>query len=192
MRIMKKEASAKDRIVEVSAQRFRRKGFHGVGLSEILEAASVPKGSLYHHFPAGKTDLALAAADMASCEMMRVIKESFVDVETPEDGVTTLCHKLAKLFDLFDRQDGCPVSGILFDGPENQVFREKARSIFDLWIETVAEHARRLGYSHDAAFALAERTLIALEGGWIMARARASSDVLRRVPGYLFGDQARA
>lgn len=192
MAIMKNEVSAKDRIVAVSAQRFRRKGFHGVGLAEILDAASVPKGSLYHHFPAGKTDLALAAADMASREMMRVIDESFVDVETPEDGVTTLCHKLAKLFDVFDSQDGCPISGILFDGPENQVFREKARSIFDLWMESVAGHAERLGYQPDTAFALAEKTLIALEGGWIMARARASSDVLRRVPGYLFGDKIRS
>ena len=148
---MKKEASAKDRIVEVSAQRFRRKGFHGVGLTEILEAPSVPKGSLYHHFPAGKTDLALAAAEMASREMMRVINESFVDVETPEDGVTTLCHKLAKLFDMFASQDGCPISGILFDDPENQVFREKAQSIFDLWIDTVSEHAQRMGYQPDAA-----------------------------------------
>jgi TetR/AcrR family transcriptional repressor of lmrAB and yxaGH operons len=41
----------------------RTKGFHGVGLSELLAQAQAPKGVLYHHFPGGKTELAVAAID---------------------------------------------------------------------------------------------------------------------------------
>ena len=32
----------------------RRKGYHGVGLNELLADANAPKGVLYHHFPGGK------------------------------------------------------------------------------------------------------------------------------------------
>ncbi|MFY8043743.1 MAG: TetR/AcrR family transcriptional regulator, partial [Rhodoferax sp.] len=40
-----------------------RKGYHGVGLTELLSAAQAPKGVLYHHFPGGKAELAVAAID---------------------------------------------------------------------------------------------------------------------------------
>lgn len=180
------QPSARDRIVLVSAERFRRKGYNGVGLSEILEAARVPKGSLYHHFPNGKADVALAAADLAGREMRRIIGDAFEHAESTRDGVTTLCHKLAKLFDIFDSQDGCPVWSILFDDPENQVFRTRANEIFQSWIDTVVEHATRLGDDPAAAGEQAELTLIALEGAWVLARARGSSAVLRRLPSHLF------
>ncbi|MEO0930919.1 MAG: helix-turn-helix domain-containing protein, partial [Pseudomonadota bacterium] len=52
---------------------FQQKGYHGVGIAEVLERAGVPKGSLYHHFPSGKADLALAAAEIASTEVLRII-----------------------------------------------------------------------------------------------------------------------
>lgn len=171
----------------VSAERFRRKGYNGVGLSEILETAGVPKGSLYHHFPNGKSDVALAAADLASREILRIIGDAFENADCTRDGVTTLCHKLAKLFDIFDSQDGCPVWSILFDDPANQIFRTRAKDIFQSWIDAVIGHAVRLGDDPDKAAAQAELTLIALEGAWVLARARGSSDVLRRLPVHLFG-----
>ncbi len=181
-----KKLSAKERIVLVSAERFRSKGYHGVGLSEILEAADVPKGSLYHHFPNGKADVALAAADLASHEMMRIIDDSFSGAGSPREGVTTLCFKLAKLFDLFDRKDGCPVSTVLFDAPDNMIFRNKAKEVFNDWISCIRRHGEQLGLPSQDAFDLAEMTLIALEGAWILARARESSDLLRKLPQRLF------
>lgn len=178
--------SAKDRIILIAAEKFRSKGYHGVGLTEILDAAAVPKGSLYHHFPNGKADVALAAADLASREMIRIIDDAFMSAESVTDGVTTLCFKLAKLFDLFERRDGCPVSTVLFDAPDNLIFREKANSIFDAWIECLAVHAQRFGKSETEALDLGEFTLVALEGAWILARARRSSEPLRLLPRRLF------
>lgn len=184
--MMTEKLSAKDRLVAVSAAQLRRHGYHGVGLNDILVAAEVPKGSLYHHFPGGKADLALAAADAAGAEMVRIINESFEHADSVQDGVTTLCHKTAKLFDIFDQQDGCPVTSILFDAPENKTFREKAQETFDSWIESLRDHAITLGMEPDLAADMAERVLIMLEGAWILARARQSSDVLRRLPRHLF------
>lgn len=41
----------KQRILSVGEELVCTKSFHSVGLSEILTAANVPKGSFYHYFP---------------------------------------------------------------------------------------------------------------------------------------------
>ncbi|MFN5881268.1 MAG: TetR/AcrR family transcriptional regulator, partial [Burkholderiales bacterium] len=41
----------------------RTRGYHGVGLNELLAAAQAPKGVLYHHFPGGKAELAVCAIE---------------------------------------------------------------------------------------------------------------------------------
>ena len=48
----------RERILYASAERFRRQGYSGTGLKEIVMAADAPFGSLYHHFPGGKHQLA--------------------------------------------------------------------------------------------------------------------------------------
>ncbi len=174
--------STKDRLIRAAAVLFNKRGYHGVGLSDLLAQAKAPKGSLYHHFPKGKPDLALAAAVWASDEILRVIAASFSNAETFQDGVCTLCHKLAKLFDKAGKWGGCPITATLFEGPDNEAFRVEAQRLFDGWIAEGAEHAERLGIPPEEAHALSERMFILLQGGWTLARARKSSDVLRNLP----------
>jgi TetR/AcrR family transcriptional repressor of lmrAB and yxaGH operons len=178
----KRSLSTKDRLIQSAALLFRRRGYHAVGLSDLLAQANAPKGSLYHHFPNGKTDLAIAAATWAGDEMLRIIAASFEDARDFKDGFATLCFKLAKLFDLSELSDGCPVSNTLLDGPNNQAFRDVARQILDGWIAEAETYAIRFGSPPDEAKRKAELFLMLLEGGWIMARARQSSDVLRALP----------
>lgn len=49
-------------IIEVGAKAFMEKGYHAVGLQEILAAARVPKGSFYYYFRS-KEDFCIAAID---------------------------------------------------------------------------------------------------------------------------------
>jgi TetR/AcrR family transcriptional repressor of lmrAB and yxaGH operons len=41
------ELTTKERLVTAAAMLFRQKGYHATGLTEILAAAGVPKGSLW-------------------------------------------------------------------------------------------------------------------------------------------------
>ena len=47
----------KDRIVNASAELFRRQGYTGTGLKQIAAEAEAPFGSIYHFFPGGKEQL---------------------------------------------------------------------------------------------------------------------------------------
>ncbi|WP_298293516.1 TetR/AcrR family transcriptional regulator [uncultured Litoreibacter sp.] len=182
---MTKKHSTKDKLAWTASKLFQEKGYEGVGLSEILTNAKLPKGSLYHHFQKGKSDLAMTAASYASREMMRIIDDAFVPAKTYDDGMTTLFFKCAKLFDLMGKWNGCPVSGILLSGPRNPSFQDLSNSIFDTWITRIAEHAQKLGVDETEAQDRATHLFITLQGGWTLARAQQSSDVLRQIPSYL-------
>lgn len=175
----------KDRLIRAAAQLFRSRGYHGVGLNDLLSEAAAPKGSLYHHFPNGKADLALAAATWASDEMLRVIAASFAGAESFDDGAKTLCFKLAKLFDLTGQQDGCPIGSTLFEGPGNAEFLRHAERCYDGWIDEVQDQGTRFGLEKTLARQHAEHLFLLIQGGWQLARARQNSDVLRDLTGLL-------
>ena len=63
----------RDRLIAAMLNALRRKGYHGVGLSELLTEAGAPKGVLYHHFPQGKTELAVAAIEHAVDGLARAL-----------------------------------------------------------------------------------------------------------------------
>ena len=50
-------------LIDTAATLFRRQGYAATGLNQILDEAGVKPGSLYHHFPQGKQQLAAAVVD---------------------------------------------------------------------------------------------------------------------------------
>ena len=61
MHVKKGEAS-RAKLVACAAELFWRQGYYATGLTEILQAANLPKGSLYFYFR-GKRDLAAAVIE---------------------------------------------------------------------------------------------------------------------------------
>jgi len=57
-------ADTRTRILRAALRLFRRHGFHGVGINDILAEAQAPKGSMYHHFPGGKEEIAAAVVGL--------------------------------------------------------------------------------------------------------------------------------
>jgi TetR/AcrR family transcriptional repressor of nem operon len=56
------QPSTREHLIEVGLDLMRRHGYGATGLQEILDAASVPKGSFYHHF-ASKEEFAAAVIE---------------------------------------------------------------------------------------------------------------------------------
>ena len=52
----------RDLILAKGAAVMTRRGYHGTGVQEIVQAAGIPKGSFYHYF-ASKEDFALQALE---------------------------------------------------------------------------------------------------------------------------------
>ena len=45
-------------MVESAALLFRERGYSGTGFRDVIEHSGAPRGSIYHHFPGGKSELA--------------------------------------------------------------------------------------------------------------------------------------
>ncbi len=180
---MTAEPTTREKLTLAAAELFRRQGYHATGVAEVLALAGVPKGSLYHHFPDGKADLARAAADWTADLIARILDDAFAPAPDWPQGVATFCHKLARLFELAAEANACPISALLFDGPQEGGFRDHAAALLDRLLAHAGAHAARLGAPDPQE--KGETLLIAVEGAWTLARARRDSDVLRRLPGRL-------
>ena len=54
--------STREHLIDVGVGLMHRNGYNATGLTEILNAADVPKGSFYHHF-SSKEDFAAAVLE---------------------------------------------------------------------------------------------------------------------------------
>jgi len=54
--------SPRDHLIDVGVGLMHQNGYNATGLTDILKAADVPKGSFYHHF-GSKEDFAAAALE---------------------------------------------------------------------------------------------------------------------------------
>ncbi|WP_425398975.1 TetR/AcrR family transcriptional regulator [Aeoliella sp.] len=66
----------KQRIIEAAAHAMIEKSYNGVGLSEILNEAQVPKGSFYHFFKS-KEHLGIAVVEKAAADKCHRLREHF-------------------------------------------------------------------------------------------------------------------
>ena len=98
-------------LIDTAATLFRRQGYAATGLNQILDEAGVKPGSLYHHFPQGKQQLAAAVVDGTGAAIEQLLRRflagglpvaDIVDrwVDLLVDGLTA------------DRRDGCPIEPI--------------------------------------------------------------------------------
>ena len=80
------------RMVEATVRLLATKGLEGTSFAEILAAADAPRGSVYHHFPGGKSQLieaALHLVDQRSRAAMDGVGLAFMSEEHAEPHFTT-------------------------------------------------------------------------------------------------------
>lgn len=178
---MPRRSTARDRLIETAATLFRRHGYGGVGLARVIAESGAPRGSIYHHFPGGKAELARSAAQWAGTRMLDIIDAAYEPASNPTEGRARLAEKVARLFEAGDHTEGCPAAAYLMatDAPEDPSFA--VRAIYESWCERIATHAVRLGSDEDEARHDARTLLITLQGAWVVARAERSADAIRSI-----------
>ena len=80
-------------LIAAARQLFAERGYAGVGTEEIVRAAGVTRGALYHHFD-GKRDLLRAVYEELEAEIAREVAEAV----TPGAGILDTLTAGAELF----------------------------------------------------------------------------------------------
>ena len=167
-------ATPRQRIERVAADILARDGYNGMGLKAVSDAAGLPYGSIYHHFPGGKEDIAVAAITARGVWITGLIEECFAD------GVNraSLHAMFAFMADRLERSewlDGCAVGTPTLDGSSESVrIREACNAAFDAMIEPIAAALRRQGLRRSAAHDLATTIMATYEGAMLLSRAQHS------------------
>ncbi len=157
---------------------FRRPGYAATGINQILETADVKAGSLYHHFPNGKQELAAAVVESAGGDIERLLRR-FLDSESPVadivDGwIDLLIVQLAS-----DRRDGCPIEPIATESVNASAqVRDASARAFAGWSAAVAERLRTDGWPAPDAEQTALAIIALIEGALILSRIAADSAAL--------------
>ena len=177
---MSKEDSRKI-LVKTMQSALQSKGLHGVGLSEILKTAGLPKGSLYYHFPGGKEELALAAIANAEQEMARFLEQVFARFDDPLDALAAWIDSALQRIAASRFKLGCPLAAAALDcSADDTDLLLALHGAFTNLRDQLAGHISRAGFPTDAATDLAVLVLTSYEGGLMMARAAGSTDPIAR------------
>lgn len=92
-------ARARERIVPMIARAFRRYGYEGTSLSVLSAETGLGRSSLYHYFPGGKADMAMAVLGLAERSVRDVLMASLSDPTASGHAVDTFIGHLRDYYD---------------------------------------------------------------------------------------------
>jgi AcrR family transcriptional regulator len=167
----------KDEMIAAAVTLVRSRGASATGFSDIIELSGAPRGSIYHHFPKGKSELLVAMIERAAGVMAGLIRAEAEQATSAAD----LVHRIARVFAAEPIQSGwtqgCPIAAATVEGDHQpESVREAAGRTFGLWIDTTASALQRVGVPNDASAALASAIVAGIEGGLIVARGQRGAD----------------
>jgi AcrR family transcriptional regulator len=172
-------ASTRDRILDASEELFRRQGMTGTGLKQILEQAGAPFGSLYHHFPGGKDQLAAETIRRAGAYYGALVMELLVAEPELAAGMRSAFRGAGDTLVQTDYADACPIETVALEvASTNDTLREATAEVFESWLQGLTLLLVHEGIEERAARGLAHVVVSALEGAFILARTARSTEAL--------------
>ena len=167
-------------MVRSAASLIRTRGVSATSFSDVLADSGAPRGSIYHHFPKGKEQL---AADAIRWTSERVLAHQRANPATTASGV------LERFIDMWRQtvivsggKAGCVVAGVAIDTVAGEPgLIDVVRATFRSWADLLAEQLEAVCVPSDRASAIAVATLAGMEGALILCRAEGNSGPLETV-----------
>lgn len=158
----------------------RERGAGGLTIDAVLERSGAPRGSVYHHFPGGRSQILREALQFAGDEMIEQIDQA-ADV-----SAIALLRQIVSLWSTVlvgsDYTAGSPVlAAALGWGQDDRQLTEVAAEIFRRWRDAARAAFIRQGLGSPEATALAHTIIAAMEGAVVLSRSMRSLDPLQDV-----------
>jgi AcrR family transcriptional regulator len=177
-------SDSRERMVRSAASLIRSRGLNATSFSDVLADSGAPRGSIYHHFPEGKEQMAEDAIRWTSERLLAHLRGGVAS--TPADVLTRFIDMWRKVVVASRGSAGCVVAGVAIDtdaGDAGQI--DLVRSTFRSWIALLAEQLGAVGVRADRATSIALTTVAGMEGALILCRAEGNVKPLDTVAGEL-------
>lgn len=160
----------RQRMLDSALLILRERGAAGVTIDAVLAHSGAPRGSVYHHFPGGRSELILGAVRQAGGYISAMIDG------TADGGGPQVLERLAEFWRRAligsDFRAGCPAVAMTVDSrhslPEAAVLVDE---IFARWRGSLARRLMLDGVPADRAERLATVVVAAFEGAILLCRA---------------------
>jgi TetR/AcrR family transcriptional repressor of lmrAB and yxaGH operons len=169
----------RERMIGTTTRLLRSQGYRASGLNQISAEARVPKGSMYHHFPGGKEQLA-AEAIAASAAFVSATLDDCLARKEPAAALDSFIDLLIDQLEGSGFVDGCPVATTALEtAATSDLLATTADAAFTAWTRAIGErlHTSRVPDADGVATAIVS----AIEGALVLARAKRSAGPLRDV-----------
>ena len=173
-------AGTRDRLIGAMLEALGTRGFHGVGISELLSRAQAPKGVLYHHFPGGKTEWAVAAIETVVVHITGALDDLFARHDDPVQALALWMQQAQSILQGSGFQRGCPLATIALESTtEDTAIRGAVAKGFAAIRDCLKRALVASGIEAQQAAGLSSLIVSAYEGGLIQARVAGSAGPLQ-------------
>lgn len=164
----------RERMVAAAAVLIRERGAHATSIAAVLEHSGAPRGSAYHYFPGGRSQLLCEAVDHAADFVADALRAAPGPVEMLDVAVAFYRKSLIDS----DYRAGCPVLAVAVEAghPDERTAAavERAAAAFEQWAGLIGDRLVADGSTEARAAELATLLVAALEGALVLARTARS------------------
>ena len=167
----------RERLVASTIELVRERGVDATGIAELLDHSQTARGSIYKHFPGGKSELVTASTKEAG-ELLRAGLRRLAEAGDVAALVHGMVGYLATELTDSDFRLGCPIVAAAVASPDTAGVQEAAAEVFASWVDEIAAALEREGRTVEDARTLAGFVVDGIEGARVRARCSRSDEPL--------------
>jgi AcrR family transcriptional regulator len=176
----KERTDSRASMVRGAVSLIRTRGVNATSFSDVLAESGAPRGSIYHHFPNGKEQL---AGDAIRWTSERVLAHQRACRATTPAGVLDCFIDMWRQVVLASGGSaGCVVAGVAIDTvAADRPMIDLVRATFRSWVDLLTEQLEAVGVPGRRATRVAVAVVAGMEGALILCRAEGDSGPLETV-----------
>src|SRR6266705_156485 len=158
---------SRERMVRSAASLIRTRGVNATSFSEVLADSGAPRGSIYHHFPQGKEQLAEDAIRWTSERVLA--HQRACRATTPAGVLDCFIDMWRQVVLAAGGAAGCVVAGVAIDTvAADRSAMDLVRATFRSWVDLLDEQLVAVGVPGRRASRIAVAVVAGMEGALIL------------------------
>lgn len=166
-----------DALLDGLVRTFQAYGYDGASMKRLAEATGLGRASLYHRFPSGKEEMALAALGRVDTLFGGYVLAPLAESGEPAARVRRMSERMMDFYDMGHKS--CLLDTLSMGGKAS--LQASIKKSFAALHEALGRIAHEAGVSPTAARKRAERAVLELQGALVWARASGDTAPFERM-----------
>jgi TetR/AcrR family transcriptional regulator, lmrAB and yxaGH operons repressor len=170
---MGQRSDTKQKMVQAARQLIRERGYGATAFSDVLTLSGAPRGSVYFHFPGGKAQLGMEAAEAHAHEQVEIIDRAAGQASSAAQLIERYLDLGREGIVAGNYSQGCAVAPLVTEGAAQELAElgETSRRAFSEMTDRLVFHFVAFGVDRTAARVLADAVIAGVQGAMITSRA---------------------